>query len=808
MNFDDFNNSQRNSSTLNFDDNDLLDDEWLYTSEPFDRTNTFRRKVKNEGETRNSILEWLATDDDKVDSQDGSSINLEEINNNNKRRTKDSINLFDNDPNNFNTDSLFDDDLDISNLDSKFMSNFKLVSQDDFEDTEIEESLTKTSTSPEIHRCDSPNTEIDLETHKIGNNETINIEDNDSDSNMTIINTTNKSKIENNLEEDKKTEIINIDDNNINDINTTELNLTKSSLLKKSELAQKRFLAKVEEAKRTLENLKPRKDSMSSENDIKIKTPKLEENENQNDNKKNETHNKKKLERRSYYYYADTGSDDEKEDNKSSPLKMNQSNDIYSSSFKKTFNHFNSGAADTSLYSDSIYNTNENLSLPPFHSNKLSDDLEDYPRKPPAPAIPNNTNMINNLMDHANFESQPAYQSDIETESSSSFHSDHQLPEYYGNQHFSHYNPPPMNNNTSFYSSSPNSKPNNLYIPSSPSLKSSFFAPTSPSIKPSTSFIPSSPSLKSSTSFIPNSPSLKPNTSFIPTSPGLKPKKINTSFIPTSPSLKPTNSHIPSSPTISKYSSSSTSSLYNKQISHIASPRMGYSSPSSPTPYSKSYESRTYDPVATSYSIKDLINNKNPQILNHSSSIKSASSISSSSTYKPSTGYARKSSLEQNPQLKSYLNKMATSQRSKSPSMLSTTSTSSSKYSSGRKTPNSRIGTHYAESTASSTSSSSKIYSKYKTPTSTSSSSISKIGTGASSYLDSEHKSKLSSSYGKSMYSSVGHTEIPTSSKISYSGRLSKTPTPSNYSNYSKSSNDSRIPSPSPYSKRSITPYY
>ncbi|OUM67416.1 hypothetical protein PIROE2DRAFT_5166 [Piromyces sp. E2] len=768
MNFDNFNNSQRNSGTINFEDNDLLDDEWLYTSEPFDRTNTFRRKVKNEGETRNSVLEWLATDDDKLDSQDNSSVNLEDIN---KHRKNDSVTLFDNNSNTFNSDSLFDDDLDISNLDSKFMSNFKLVSQDDFEDTEIEESLTKTNTSPEIHRCDSPNTEINLETHKIGNNEIITVEDNDSDSNMTIINTTNKGKIDNLIEEDKKIEIINIDDSNSNENNATELNMTKSTLLKKSELAQKRFLAKVEEAKRTLENLKPRKDSLSSENELKIKTPKLEENENQDNDTKKEIHNKKKLERRSYYYYADTGSDDEKDDKNSSP-KINSSNDNYSSSFKKTFNHFNSASADIALFNDNIYNTNENYQLPPLHNNRISvsDDFEDYPRKPPAPAPPSNSNLINNLMDHANFESQPAYQSDIDTESSSSLHSDHQFPEYYGNQHFSHYNPPPMNN-MSFYSSSPNNKLSNLYIPSSPSLKSSSFLPSSPKIKSPTSFIPTSPSLKSSTSFIPSSPSLKTTS----------------------------NSHIPSSPTISKYSTSTSSSLYNKSISHIASPRMGYSSPSSPTPYSKSYESRTYDPVATSYSIKDLISNKNPQILNHSNSIKSVSSISSSSTYKPSSGYGRKSSLEQNPQLKSYLNKMATSQRSKSPSMLSTASTSSSKYSSGRKTPNSRLGTHYSESTTSSTSSSSKLYSKYKTPST--STSTSKIGTGISSYVDSEHKSKFSSSYGKS----VSHSDIPTSSKISYSGRLSKTPTPSSYS---KSSNESRIPSPSPYSKRSITPYY
>ncbi|ORX57245.1 hypothetical protein BCR36DRAFT_580660 [Piromyces finnis] len=795
MNFDNFYNNQRNSSTLDLDDNDLLDDEWLYTSEPFDRTNTFRRKVKNEGESRNSVLEWLATDDDKIDSKDNNSINLEDIS---KRRTKDSINLFDNNSSTFNSDSLFDD-LEISDLDSKFMSNFKLVSQDDFEDTEIEESLTKTNNSPEIHRCDSPNTEIDLEPQKIINNETINIEDNDSDSNITIINTNTKNKIEN-LMEDKKIEIINIDDNKANEISTSEVNMTKSSLLKKSELAQKRFLAKVEEAKKTIENLKPRKNSLLSEKELEIKTPKLGETENHDNNKINNSNNKKKLERRSYYYYADTGSDDEKDDNSSSH-KINSINNNYSNSFKKTFNHFNSSSTESSFYNDDIYNNNENLSLPSFHTkNRLSDDYEDYPRKPPAPAAPNNSSLLNNLMDHANFESQPTYQSDIDTESNSSLHSDLHLPEYYGNQSFSNYNPSSMNN-MSFYSSSPNLNSNNLYISTSPKLKSSFI-PTSPNIKASTSFIPTSPSLKSTSSFIPSSPSIKANSSFIPTSPGIKPKKINTSFIPTSPSLKPNNSYIPSSPTISKYGSSSSSSLYSKQTSHISSPRIGYSSPSSPTPYSKSYESRTYDPIAT-YSIKDLINNKNPQILNHSSSLKSASSMSSTSTYKPSSGYGRKSSLEQNPQLKNYLNKMASSQRSKSPSMLSTTSTNSSKYSSGRKTPNSRLGTHYPESVASSTSSSSKIFSKYKTAAS--SSTASKIGTMASTYQDSENKLKLPNSTGGYMYSSTSHSDNLSSSKIAYSGRLSKTPTPSCYS---KSSSESRIPSPSPYSKRSITPYY
>jgi len=789
--FPDFNNSQRNSSPIILDDNDLLDDEWLYTSESFTRTDTFRKKMKNEGESRNSILEWLATDDDKIDS-DNNSINLEDISKQEIKK-KDSLNLFDEDSNIINSNSLFDDDVEISNLDSRFMSNFKLVSQDDFEDSEIEESLTKNNTSQEIHHCDSPNTEINLmDSNKIGNNEIINLDDNDSDSNMTVINTTTKNKMENLNEIEKKTEIVNDENknNNSNDINNSEiLANSKTNLLKKSEIAQKRFLAKVEEARKTIENLKPRKDSLTSEKELNLKTPKLEGNKKIDNNlKKEETfNNKKKLERRSYYYYADTGSDDEKEDDKLSKVSSRKSSldnsDNYSAPFKKSYNYFNSGNADSSLYNDSIYNINENTSILPspalpltYQQNNSNDnmksieDIEDYPRKPPAPSIPINTNILTN-MDHSNFESQQTYNSDVETDSNSSLHSDLQLPECYGNQYFSNYS----KNNMTYYSTSP--KSNNLYISSSPNLK------------PSASFIPTSPGLKPTTSFIPTSPNLKPNTSLIPTSPGLQPKKINTSLIPTSPKLK---SHIPSSPTISKYSSS----LYNKQKSHIASPKIGYSSPSSPTPYSKSYETHTYDPIATSYSIKDLINNKNPQMLNHSNSINSVSSVSSSSTYKPSISYSRKLSLEQNPQLKNYLNKMASSQRSKSPSMLSTTSTSSSKYSSGRKTPISRLGSHYAESTTSSTSSSSKAYSKYKN--STSSSLMTKLSTPSFSHLDNDIKTKISN------IPTNSNSKIPHSNS-SYSERKSKTPTPISYS---KSVNESRIPSPSPYSRRSITPYY
>jgi len=915
MNFDNNFNLQRNSNTLILDDNDLLDDEWLYTSESFNRTDTFRRKVKNEGDsTRNSILEWLATDDDKINdvATDNSSIDLEDISRN-KSKT-DSINLFD-DNNIFNnSDSLFEDDLDISNLNSRFMSNFKLVSQDDFEDPEIEESLTKDNINPEFHRCESPNTEINLiDSNKIGNNEVVNVNDNDSDSNMTIINTAFRNKSESLNEVEKNTEIVNIEkieieknnenkinenkinenkinenkinenkinenkinenkinenkinenkinenkinENKINENKITENKITenkinenettnnettkteikeyktnenksnedktnenisseliensKSNLLKKSELAQKRFLAKVEEAKKTLENLKPRKGSLSSsETEYNIKTPKLEEKENHSNINKDKTFNKKKIERRSYYYYADTGSDDEKEDKNSSTninsrkASIDSSNNSHSAdSLKKTFNYFNSGGADSPFYSDNIYNTNESnfISLPPAQlGNKYGEDFEDYPRKPPAPSIQNSGTHMTNFIDHSNFDRQ-IYHTDIETESNSSFHSDIHQPEYYYNQSYSNYRH--SKSSLGYYSTSPRSpilKPNNLFTPSSPNMK------------PNTSFIPTSPSLKPNTSFIPTSPSLKPNTSFIPTSPTLKP---NSSFIPTSPSLKPSNSYRPSSPTVGKFSTS----LYNKQKTAIASPRIGYSTPSSPTPYSKSYEARTYDPVAPTYSIKDLINNKTPQVLNHSNSINSVSSISSSSTYKPTNSFSRKASLEQTPQLKNYLNKMATTQRSKSPSVLSTSSTSSSKYSSGRKTPNSRLGSHYAESTASSTSSTSKIYSKYKSASSTSS--IPKKGSGIPSSVDRKattvsapsismdnNKSKLSSAYGKSLYSG----SIPSSnSKISYSngvysGRLSKTPTPSNYN---RNSSESRIPSPSPYSKRSITPY-
>jgi len=338
MNFNNFN-TQRNSNTLTLDDNDLLDDEWLYTSEPFNRTDTFRRKVKNEGDTsRNSILEWLATDDEKINEiSTDNNIALEDTNR--KKNKTDSINLFDDNKIFNNSDSLFEDDLDISNLDSRFMSNFKLVSQDDFEDTDIEESLTKNNTSPDFHRCDSPNTEINLmDTNKIGNNETINIEDNDSDSNMTIINTSCKNKIESLNEVEKNSEIVNIEkfeiekiNENSNEFKTNEIESSvsidnsKSNLLKKSELAQKRFLAKVEEAKKTLENLKPRKDSLSSsENDLITKTPKLEEKE-KHDNNEEKTFNKKKIERRSYYYYADTGSDDEKDDKNSSIINSRKS---------------------------------------------------------------------------------------------------------------------------------------------------------------------------------------------------------------------------------------------------------------------------------------------------------------------------------------------------------------------------------------------------------------------------------------------------------------------------------------------------
>jgi len=125
----------------------------------------------------------------------------------------------------------------------------------------------------------------------------------------------------------KKTEIININIENNNkedENNTLELSDTKSCILKKSELAQKRFLAKVEQAKRTIENLKPSQIiSSTSENDLNVKTTKyIEEKENENEKseentkKDEEIKNKKKYERRSYYYYADTGSDDEKEEEK------------------------------------------------------------------------------------------------------------------------------------------------------------------------------------------------------------------------------------------------------------------------------------------------------------------------------------------------------------------------------------------------------------------------------------------------------------------------------------------------------------
>jgi hypothetical protein len=836
MNFNNNFNPQRNSNTLDLEDNDLLEDEWLYSSKPFDRTDTFRRKVKTNGDSsRNSILEWLATDDDKADN-----IASYDDNVNNQKSKKNSIDLFDNNDLFMNSDSIFEDDLDISNLDSKFMNDFKLVSQNDFEDTEIEESLTKNneSLSTEFQRSDSPNSGI-IDSNKIKNNETINIEDYDSDSNMTIINSSNKNKMEGLNLIEKNTEIVNVGE--LDEKSTEILKVENQNKIQKSEqakenkiaecntdrksnykLAHERFQARVEEAKKTLENLKPRKNSLtSSEKESNLKTQKFEENEKQENDKKdkkNENFNKKKIERRSYYYYADTGSDDENED-KSSSIKINNKKDSFdhgdnnnSSSFKKTYNYFNSGGTDSPFYGDKIYNNNENnynYTSSAKLSNKYSEDFEDYPRKPPAPSAPSNGSLLTNLIDHANFESQPNHYSDIETESNSSLHSDLQPSEYYINQSFSNYGH--SKSSLGYYSTSPRSPvltPNNLYTPSSPSLNplnNTSFIPTSPSLKPNkinTSFIPTSPSLKPNkmnTSLIPTSPSLKPNkmsTSFIPTSPN---GKSNTSFIPTSPSLKASSSYRPSSPTIGKYSSS----LYNKQVSHIASPRIGYSSPSSTTSYSKSYESRTYDPVAPTYSIKDLINNKTPQALNHSSSINSSSSISSSSTYKPTSSYSRKSSLEQTPQLKNYLNRMATTQRSKSPSMLSTTSTSSSKYSSGRKTPNSRLGSHYAESTASSTSSSSKVYSKYIN--SSSSSSLSKIGSGIPSSVDRKMTSN-SSTYGKSLYSS----DISSSSKISYSnggysGRKSKTPTPSNYN---KSSIESRIPSPSPYTKRSITPYY
>jgi len=840
-NFTNNSNSQRNSTTLTLEDNDLLDDEWLYTSESFSRTDTFRRNVKTKGDaSRDSILEWLATDDDKAGDipTDNNSVNLDDINSN-KRKT-DSLNLFDENYMLNNSNSLFDDDMDISNLDSRFMGHFKLVSQDDFEDTEVEELLTKNNASPELHQCDSPNTEINLiDSNKLGNNETINIEDNDSDSNLTIINSSNKNKIEGLNEVEKNTEIVKVDNLEVNKLNEKqnfeqkenkqlEFNTNlKSDLLKKSELAQKRFLAKVEEAKRTLENLKPRKELLTSEKELNLKTPKLEENKNHDNNKKDESYkNKKKIERRSYYYYADTGSDDEKDDHISS-IRMNDrknsfdhSDYSHSGSLKKTYNYFNSGGADSSFYGDSFYNTNESsfistsstFSLPSAQlGNRYSEDFEDYPRKPPAPSAPSNGNILTNLMDHPNFESQPTYNSDIETESNSSLHSDFQPPDYFINQSFSNYGH--SKSSLGYYSTSPRSpilKPNNIYTPSSPSLKrKTSFIPSSPGLKPSSSFIQTSPKLKPSTSFTQTSPKLKPSTSFIQSSPKLKP---STSFIQTSPKLKPTNLRRPSSPTIGKYSSSS---LYNKQISHIASPRVGYSTPISPTPYSKNFESRAHDPVSLTYSIKDLINNKTPQTLSHSNSINSVSSISSSSTYKPSSSFSRKNSLEQTPQLKSYLNKMTT-QRSKSPSMQSTTSTSSSKYSSGRKTPSSRLGNHYAESTASSTSSSSKVYTKFKS--SASSSSLSKLGSGIPTSIErkmstpmvshlGDNKSKLSSTYSKTLYSS----DIPSSSKISYknggynSRLLSKTPTPSNHN---KVSTDSRIPSPSPYSKRSISPFY
>jgi len=96
------------------------------------------------------------------------------------------------------------------------MSNFTLVSQDDFEDTEIEESVTKNNKDPECQRCESPNTEINLldSNNKFGNNENNNGDDNDSDSNMTVINTSNKNKVDNALEDDKKPEIINIENDN------------------------------------------------------------------------------------------------------------------------------------------------------------------------------------------------------------------------------------------------------------------------------------------------------------------------------------------------------------------------------------------------------------------------------------------------------------------------------------------------------------------------------------------------------------------------------------------------------------------
>jgi len=191
-------------------------------------------------------------------------------------------------------------------------------------------------------------------------------------------------------------------------------------------------------------------------------------------------------------------------------------------------------------------------------------------------------------------------------------------------------------------------------------------------------------------------------------------------------------------------------------------------------------------------------------MLSHSGSVNSVSALTSSTS--TSHEYSRKSSLEQSIQPVNYLNKLSSIQRNRS---YSASSTSTPKYSSGRRTPNGRIGNNNGEGSTSSASSSSKLYSKYKIPSSSTSSSLSKIGIGATPHSDSDNKSKLSSSYNSSMFTSSKASDIPTSSKTmysnngtTYSGRKSRTPTPSSYSKF-----ESRIPSPSPYSKRSITPY-
>jgi len=80
MDFDNIKNFRISATTIDLDDSDLLDDEWLYTSENFNRTDSYRKKVKNEGESRNSVLEWLATDDDKIEIKDDSNKN-EDIHN-------------------------------------------------------------------------------------------------------------------------------------------------------------------------------------------------------------------------------------------------------------------------------------------------------------------------------------------------------------------------------------------------------------------------------------------------------------------------------------------------------------------------------------------------------------------------------------------------------------------------------------------------------------------------------------------------------------------------------------------------------